>query len=68
MPPDNELLLGEIKGKVDLMLQNQAQFNTKLDSHNQRLNSVETKSTMSAAAISTVIAVGFELAKAKLGF
>jgi len=68
MPHDNDLLLGEIKGKMDLMLAKQDGFDDKLDAHNTRLNKVETKSTISAVTISTIVMVGIELAKSKLGF
>lgn len=68
MSNDNDLLLGEIKGKIDLMLSKQDTFDNKLDAHNTRLNKVETKSTMSAVTISTIVMVGIELAKSKLGF
>ena len=64
------LLLGEIKGKLDLVISNQdtshERFEERFDGLDTRLRKVETKAAINGAVTGGLVAIGFELAKAKL--
>ncbi|HAF00397.1 MAG TPA: hypothetical protein DCG63_03795 [Methylophilaceae bacterium] len=67
MPQDEHtLLLGEIKGKTDMILDKLDQSDERLDKIDSRLRNVETKAAINGAVTGGFVAVGFELIKAKL--
>lgn len=58
---EHMLLLGEIKGKVDLVIDGQTSTNERLDGLDQRLRHVETKAAMNGAVSGGLVAVGMAL-------
>ena len=71
MPQDeNLLLLGEIKGKLDLVISNQDQrhieITKQLTGMEDRLRKVEIKAATTGAITGGLVAIGFELAKSKI--
>lgn len=66
MSDENTLLLGEIKGKMDLLIDGQNRTNERLDSMDTRLRKVETKAAVNGAFAGGIISVGFALAQEKL--
>lgn len=78
MPQDeNLLLLGEIKGKLDLVIDSQVEDRkirseerneiiTRIDGIDDRLRKVEIKAATTGAITGGLVAIGFELAKAKI--
>lgn len=67
MQDEHTLLLGEIKGKLDLVITGQGQTNKRLDSMDERLRTVEKKAAVNGAITGGLVAIGFELIKAKVG-
>lgn len=62
MPDDKHaLLLGEIKGKLDVMMDTQAQHGTKLDGIDGRLRAVELTSSVHGALAGGVVSIGVAL-------
>lgn len=61
------LLLGEIKGKLDLVIESQDRHETKLDMVSNRLNAVESKAASYGLVTGGIAAVGVALIKQKLG-
>lgn len=66
MSDENTLLLGEIKGKMDLLIDGQNRTNERLDSMDARLRKVETKAAVNGAVAGGIISVGIALAQEKL--
>lgn len=66
---NTHLLLGEIKGKVEMILDNQnssnERFEARFDGIDSRLRKVEVKGGINGAITGGIVAVGFELIKAK---
>ncbi len=60
---DNEhaLLLGEIKGKLDLVIERQDQTNDRLDKLDGRLRQVEKRSALNGAISGGLVSVGVAL-------
>ena len=63
---EHTLLLGEIKGKLDLVIQNQDSQNNKIDGLDARLRKVETKAAMNGAVAGGVVGIAIALAQEKL--
>lgn len=61
MNEEHILLLGEIKGKLDQVIQGQAEQNTQLSGIDRRLRKVETKSALTGALAGGVVSVGVAL-------
>jgi hypothetical protein len=61
MTDEHTLLLGEIKGKLDLMISNQSETNERLDKMDNRLRKVETKSAINGAISGGLVSVGVAL-------
>jgi hypothetical protein len=61
MTDEHTLLLGEIKGKLDLMISNQIETNERLDKMDNRLRKVETKSAINGAISGGLVSVGVAL-------
>lgn len=84
MPPsDNDMLIGELRGKLDMIISGQAtmkdelkkdingmgtRFQKEIDDLETRVNGMETKSAQYAISIGGLSAIGFSLIKEKLGF
>lgn len=66
MSDEHTLLLGEIKGKLDLVIAGQDKTNTRLDSMDSRLRSVETKAAVNGGLAGGIISVTIVLAQEKL--
>lgn len=67
----NDLLLGEIKGKLDMLIESQGVQNTKLDTISTRLSKVEGKASSAGGqmggVVGSIAAIGVVLIKEKLG-
>lgn len=63
---EHTLLLGEIKGKLDLVITGQDKTNERLDSMDSRLRKVEAKAALNGAVAGGIISIGFALAQEKL--
>lgn len=61
MADEHTLLLGEIKGKLDLVIANQTDQGTKLDGLDHRLRRVETKAASYGAVAGGLVSVGIGL-------
>lgn len=61
MGEDHILLLGEIKGKLDRVLENQAEQKESISDMDSRLRKVETRSTMLGAGAGALVSVGVAL-------
>ncbi|SFF13623.1 hypothetical protein [Nitrosomonas sp. Nm166] len=61
MNEEHILLLGEIKGKLDQVIQGQAEQNTQLSGIDKRLRKVETKSALTGALAGGMVSVGVAL-------
>lgn len=61
MTDEHTLLLGEIKGKLDLMISSQSETNERLDKMDNRLRKVETKSALNGAISGGLVSVGVAL-------
>jgi hypothetical protein len=61
MTDEHTLLLGEIKGKLDLMISSQSETNERLDKMDSRLRKVETKSAINGAISGGLVSVGVAL-------
>jgi len=70
MNADESRLLGEIKGKLDLVIDGQAEqkqsFETKLDGLDERLRKVENKAALNGAISGGIISIGMAIAIEKL--
>lgn len=66
-PGCNELLLGEIKGTLDMVRQDQQRHGAKLEALDGRLRSVENRSAVAGAVGGALMAVGINLAGLLLG-
>lgn len=64
---DISLLLGEIKGKLDLVVDGQAKLDEKFDGLNVRITKVESRSAVKGMATGAFAAIGIALIKDKLG-
>jgi len=58
-------LLGEIKGKLDMIHEGQQAHATQLNAMDGRLRSVETKGALAGAAAAMFMTLGLDLLKAK---
>lgn len=58
---EHALLLGEIKGKLDLVIANQDAQGTKLDGLDTRLRKVETRAALNGALSGGLVSVGVAL-------
>lgn len=58
---DEERLLGEIKGKLDMVIANQETHGAKLDSMDGRLHKVEAKSAAFGAGAGALVSVGLAI-------
>lgn len=61
MSGDTERLLGEIKGKLEMVITNQETHDAKLDSMNGRLHKVEGKSAAFGAGAGALVSVGLAI-------
>lgn len=61
MSDEHMLLLGEIKGKLDLVIGNQEAQGTKLDGLDSRLRTVETRAATFGALSGGLVSVGVAL-------
>lgn len=61
MDHEHILLLGEIKGKLDRVLENQGETNERLGGLDARLRKVETKSAITGAVAGGIVSVGVAL-------
>lgn len=70
MNAEENRLLGEIKGKIDTVIDNQKsqneQFVQKLDGLDTRLRKVETKAALNGAISGGLVAIGIALLQEKL--
>jgi len=70
MNADESRLLGEIKGKLDLVIDGQAEqkqsFEMKLDGLDERLRKVENKAALNGAISGGIISIGMAIAIEKL--
>ncbi len=64
---DLHLLLGEIKGKLDMVIENQNQHGTKIDGIDNRLGNVEIKAARNGMITGGIAAIGVSLIRQKLG-
>lgn len=75
MQDEHKVLLGEIKGKLEIVIENQTsqrqEVNARLDAMDGRLRNVEIKAAKNGAIAGLVtggiVAVGMEIIKAKIG-
>lgn len=61
------LLLGEIKGKLNMVIDNQNSQGIKFDSFGKRLNKVEQKAAFNGLVSGSIAAVGVSIIRQKLG-
>lgn len=61
MTEEQAQLLGEIKGKLDLVILNQRETNNKLGAMDGRLRRVETRSAITGAVSGGLVSVGIAL-------
>lgn len=61
MADEHALLLGEIKGKLDLVIANQDAQGTKLDGLDTRLRKVETRAALNGAVSGGLVSIGVAL-------
>lgn len=61
MSGDTERMLGEIKGKLDMVIANQQEHGTKIDGIDNRLHKVEGKSAMLGAGAGALVSVGLAI-------
>lgn len=54
-------LLGEVSGKLDVVMANQDKSDAKIDGMDNRLRKVETRSTMLGAGAGALVSVGVAL-------
>jgi len=64
---DNDLLIGEIKGKLDLIIAGQDEIRRDIATLNTRLGKVEVSGAKYGATAGLLVAVGLEFVKNKLG-
>lgn len=64
---DLHLMLGEIKGKLDLVIDNQNAHGEKIDKIHGRMNKVERSTAINAATVGSIAAVGISFIRHKLG-
>lgn len=64
---DIHLLLGEIKGKLELVIENQGRTDEKLDGLTKRIGKVESNAAKHGMVTGAVAAVGVAIIKGKLG-
>lgn len=58
---DTERLLGEIKGKLDMVITNQQEHSAKIDGIDSRLHRVEGKSAALGAGAGALVSVGLAI-------
>ncbi len=58
---DTERLLGEIKGKLDMVITKQEEHGTKIDRIDSRLHKVEGKSAAFGAGAGALVSVGLAI-------
>lgn len=61
MADEHALLLGEIKGKLDLMIASQGETNERLEKMDTRLRKVEAKSALNGAISGGLVSIGVAL-------
>lgn len=61
------ILLGEIKGKLDMVISGQNSLTTKIDGFEARVSAVEVKGAKNGMITGAVAAVGIDLIKKQLG-
>lgn len=66
MSDEHAMLLGEIKGKLDLVIAGQADTKEQLDNIDGRLRQVEQKAATHGALAGGVVAIGVSLLAEKL--
>ncbi len=66
MADEHTLLLGEIKGKLDLVIAGQVTTNQRLDSVDGRLRTVERKASVNGAVAGGIVSIGVAIAIEKL--
>lgn len=66
MADEHTLLLGEIKGKLDLVIDGQEKTNQAVGSLDTRLRRVETKAAVNGGIAGGLVGVGMALASAKI--
>lgn len=66
MADEHTLLLGEIKGKLDLVIDGTERTNHRLDSIDGRLRHVERKAALNGAVAGSIVSVGMAIAIEKL--
>ncbi len=64
---DLHLLLGEIKGKLDMVIDNQESHGKKIDGIDARLGKVENKAATNGMITGGIAAIGVSLIRQKLG-
>ena len=67
MSEDIHFLLGEIKGKLEMVADSQTRIEQKVDGLSTRISTVETKAAKHGMITGAVAAVGVALIKGKLG-
>jgi hypothetical protein len=67
MSQDLHLLLGEINGKLDMVVKNQDKMDGKIDGLSNRISHVESRAAKHGMITGAVAAVGVALIKGKLG-
>lgn len=58
---EEQRLLGEIKGRLDMVIANQETQGAKIDGMNSRLHRVENKSAMLGAGAGALVSVGLAI-------
>lgn len=66
MADEHTLLLGEIKGKLDLVIDGNERTNDRLDSIDGRLRYVERKAALNGALSGGIVSIGMAIAIEKL--
>jgi hypothetical protein len=64
---DIHLLLGEINGKLDMVVKNQDKMDGKIDGLSNRISTVESKAAKHGMVTGAVAAIGIAIIKGKLG-
>ena len=64
---DMHLLLGEIKGQLEMVTQNQENHNSKLDAISGRLSKAENRAAQHGMVTGAIAALGISFIKEKLG-
>lgn len=65
--PELHLLLGEIKGKLELVIEGQESHDKKLDGLGGRLSKAESKAAQHGLITGAIAAIGITFIKEKLG-